>query len=84
MSINVHGFVIAQVIDGLDWLITNHKSPAIAVLALGGDAQYALDQAAHNLVLAGVPVIVAAGNDGTDACTVSPARYKVSGKRLGK
>ena len=63
-----------QVIDGLDWLSKNYRPPAVAVLALGGDAQYALDQAAHNLVRAGVPVVVAAGNDGVDACTKSPAR----------
>ena len=67
-------FLNEQVIDGLDWLSMNYKAPAVAVLALGGDAQFALDQAAHNLVLAGVPVVVAAGNDGTDACNKSPAR----------
>ena len=65
---------VGQVIDGLDWLSAYHVPPAVAVLALGGSAQYALDQAAHNLVLAGVPVVVAAGNDGSDACNTSPAR----------
>ena len=64
-----------QVIDGLDWVRANHLSPAIAVLALGGDAQYALDLAVHNLVGAGIPVLVAAGNDDQDACLKSPARY---------
>lgn len=52
----------------------NHLSPAVAVLAFGGDAQYALDLAVHNLAAAGVPVLVAAGNDDTDACLKSPAR----------
>ena len=61
-------------IDGLDWVTSNHQSPAVAVMALGGDAQYALDLAVHNLVLAGVTVMVAAGNEDTDACTKSPAR----------
>ena len=46
----------------------------MAVLALGGDAQYALDLAVHNLVAAGIPVLVAAGNDDQDACVKSPAR----------
>jgi len=48
--------------------------PAVAVMALGGDAQYALDLAVHNLVAAGIPVMVAAGNDDTNACLMSPAR----------
>lgn len=43
-------------------------------MALGGDAQYALDLAVHNLVAAGVAVMVAAGNEDTDACSKSPAR----------
>ena len=63
-----------QVIDGLDWVKANHQPSAVAVMALGGDAQSALDLAVHNLVLSGVNVMVAAGNEDTDACTKSPAR----------
>ncbi|HWK88584.1 MAG TPA: S8 family serine peptidase, partial [Longimicrobium sp.] len=33
-----------------------------------------LDSAVMNLIAAGVPVVVAAGNQNADACTVSPAR----------
>lgn len=39
-----------------------------------GSGQYALDMAVQSMVLAGIPVIVAAGNDDTDACSESPAR----------
>ena len=54
--------------------MNNHVRPAVVVMALGGDSQAALDLAVHNLVLSGLPVFVAAGNEDTDACTMSPAR----------
>lgn len=40
-----------------------------------GDSQYTLDLAVAEVVQAGVPVMVAAGNEDTDACLTSPARY---------
>ena len=64
-----------QVIAGLDWVKANHKTPAAVVMALGGDGQTALDMAVHNLAVSGLAVFVAAGNEDTDACTKSPARY---------
>lgn len=63
-----------QVIQGLDWVRQHYEPPAVVVMALGGDSQYALDMAVRNLALAGVPVVVAAGNEDTDACSKSPAR----------
>lgn len=64
----------SQVIAGLDWVRQHYKPPAVVVMALGGDCQYALDVAVRNLALSGVPVVVAAGNEDTDACSKSPAR----------
>ena len=64
----------AQVIQGLDWVRQHYEAPAAVVMALGGEAQYALDLAVHDLARAGVAVLVAAGNEDTDACTKSPAR----------
>ena len=52
----------------------HYAPPAVVVMALGGDSQYALDMAVRNLALAGVPVVVAAGNEDTVACAKSPAR----------
>ncbi len=66
----------------MDWVRANHRSPAVAVMALGGDAQYALDLAVHNLVAAGIPVMVAAGNDDVDACMKSPARCVTPKNRI--
>ena len=43
-------------------------------MSLGGPIDYALDTAVTNSVNAGITYVVAAGNAGVDACTVSPAR----------
>lgn len=64
-----------QVIQGLEWVRQHYESPAVVVMALGGESQYALDVAVRNLALSGVPVVVAAGNEDTDACSKSPARW---------
>ncbi|DBB00918.1 TPA: hypothetical protein ACH3X1_000835 [Trebouxia sp. C0004] len=65
---------VAQVIQGLEWVKDNFVPPAAVVMALGGESQYALDLAVAEVVQAGVPVMVAAGNEDTDACLTSPAR----------
>ena len=54
-------------------------APAVVVMALGGEPQYALDMAVRALVSAGVPVVVAAGNEDSDACAKSPARCSIRG-----
>jgi subtilisin family serine protease len=66
----------AQVIGGIDWAIGNHAAgqPAVANMSLGGAANSAIDTAIRNLHNDGVTVVVAAGNETTDACTKSPAR----------
>ncbi|KAL0033522.1 hypothetical protein WJX79_001179 [Trebouxia sp. C0005] len=60
--------------EGLEWVKDNFIPPAAVVMALGGESQYALDLAVAEVVQAGVPVMVAAGNEDTDACLTSPAR----------
>eukprot|EP00891_Asterochloris_glomerata_P006046 jgi/Astpho2/6046/e_gw1.00084.201.1_t len=69
---------VSQVISSLDWIKANVQTPAVVVMSLGGSGQYALDMAVQSMVLAGIPVIVAAGNDDTDACSESPAREPLS------
>lgn len=61
-------------IEGLDWVKANHISPAVVVMALGGESLYALDLAVRDVVNSGLAVVVAAGNTDADACTKSPAR----------
>jgi len=62
------------VIAGIDWVATHHTSSAVANLSLGGGASTALDNAMKRMILSGVASAVAAGNDGRDACSYSPAR----------
>lgn len=64
------------VIAGLDWAMAQHAAgaPAILNMSLGGGASAALDQAVQAVVDDGITVVVAAGNDGADACSSSPAR----------
>lgn len=68
---------LSDVLDGIDWVITNHQSnaPAVANLSLGyGSAVDVMDEAIQALVDDGITTVVAAGNDGVDACGSSPAR----------
>jgi len=58
----------------LDWLATSSVRPAIASMSLGGSgAIQAMKDAVDAAVASGVTVVVAAGNDNSDACRFSPA-----------
>merc|ERR1719330_1632862 len=58
----------------LDWLAVNPTRPAVASMSLGGSGnQQAMADAVDAAVNAGVTVVVAAGNENTDACNFSPA-----------
>jgi subtilisin family serine protease len=67
---------IFQVVDGIDWAVSQHQPgvPAVANLSLGGQPSPEVDTALRALVADGVAVAVAAGNDGISACLKSPAR----------
>ena len=58
----------------LDWLITNHEKPAVVSMSLGGHGQAKGEETAVNIVThIGITVVVAAGNDDSDACGYTPA-----------
>lgn len=62
-------------ISALQYVIDHHAArPAVVNISAGGEVSTELDQAVAAVVQAGVPVVVAAGNDDRDACTGSPAR----------
>ena len=62
------------VISGIDWVAKNASKPAVANLSLGGSYSISINNAVANLVrVAGVVVVVAAGNSNADACNSSPA-----------
>jgi subtilisin family serine protease len=64
----------AGMIAGMDWVASNRVLPAVANMSLGTGASQAVDDALARMVNAGVTVVVAAGNEGVDACTLSPSR----------
>jgi len=62
------------VIAGIDWVAGQTHRPAVANLSLGGPASSTLDAAVAGASSKGISMVVAAGNDNTDACNYSPAR----------
>jgi subtilisin family serine protease len=62
-----------QVIAGVNWVTANAVKPAVANMSLGGAQSTALDTAVANSIASGITYAIAAGNQGTDACTSSPA-----------
>ena len=63
------------VVAGINWMINHHVvgQPAVANLSLGGVYDYATNDAVERAVADGITMVVAAGNEATDACTKSPA-----------
>lgn len=59
---------------GIDWVAGNAVKPAVANISVGGGVDTTTDRAVRGLVASGVAVVVAAGNDTTDACLKTPAR----------
>jgi len=60
--------------SALDWLATSYVRPAVASMSLGGSGRVtAMKDAVDAAVNAGVSVVVAAGNENSDACNFSPA-----------
>ena len=64
----------SDLVSALDWIISNHKKPAVLNLSVGGPPSKSVDDAVNAVISRGVPVVVAAGNSGIDACTQSPSR----------
>jgi subtilisin family serine protease len=68
---------LSGVIAGLEWVATDAAArnlPAVVNMSLGGSVAPELDAATDFLVDRGIAVVVAAGNESDDACSVSPAR----------
>ncbi|ADD40747.1 S8 family peptidase [Stackebrandtia nassauensis] len=63
-----------QVAGGIDWVTENHAENSVANMSLGGPEDQVLDDATTKSIESGVTYAVAAGNESSDACGVSPAR----------
>ena len=62
----------ATILAGLDWVAKNLK-PSIINMSIGGPRSRIIDDAVNLMVRHGWKIVVAAGNDGRDACETSPA-----------
>ncbi len=69
----------SDVIEGIDWATAHAAAggwPAVANMSLGGDTSRSLDTAVCRSLAAGMVHVVAAGNDGGNACSGSPAHVR--------
>lgn len=64
----------SSIVAGLNWVASNHLSPAVVNMSFGGPASTSIDNAVRNTSASGVTCVAAAGNDSTDAVGTSPAR----------
>ncbi len=55
-------------IAGVDWVVANHHSPAVINASINGGYLTSVHQAVQRAVSTGISVVVAAGNEASDAC----------------
>jgi len=66
---------ISDLISGINWVAANRVNPAVANISIAASGiSNSLDTAVTNSVASGVTFVIAAGNNGLDACNYSPAR----------
>ena len=64
----------STILNAVDLITAYARRPAVVNMSIDGPIDIALDAAISRSVSAGITYVVAAGNDGVDACNRSPAR----------
>jgi serine protease len=64
---------LSDVLAGIEWVTANRQLPAVANMSLSSEHSDAFDAAVQASIASGVTYVVAAGNQGQDACLRSPA-----------
>jgi serine protease len=76
----------ANIIAGLNWVISNHIKPAVVNLSFtkysGSSTYNNVDNAVRNTINAGITCVIGAGNDNANAINYSPA-HVVEGITVG-
>ncbi|HEY2321831.1 MAG TPA: S8 family peptidase [Thermoanaerobaculia bacterium] len=67
---------VSDIVAGIDWVAANAVPPAVANVSIELNPSKTVDTAVGNSIAQGITYIVAAGNGGVDACSVSPARVR--------
>jgi subtilisin family serine protease len=65
---------MSNIIAAVDWVTRYATKPAVVNMSLGGGALRSLDDAVRKSASNGYLYVVAAGNNGANACNYSPAR----------
>jgi subtilisin family serine protease len=66
----------SNIISGIDWVVSQNQRNSIASISIGGSNSYAVNNAINMAYRKGVYMVVASGNENTDACSKSPASAK--------
>jgi aqualysin 1 len=65
--------LVSHVIMGIDWVVSNRVHPSVINMSIGvSGVSITLNTTIDNAVASGVTFVVAAGNNGSDACLFSP------------
>lgn len=63
----------SDLVAAIDWVARHFSPPGVVNMSVGGPKSPSVDAAIAAAIARGIPVVVAAGNSGVDACSQSPS-----------